>query len=157
MRDKNKYVDDFIESKLRTSELSRTPGDFTSHLMKRIAAENKSLAEQRKSERIVKYAIGSFSVFIIAFTVVLGVASTTGARGEDSGVGFNSLQTSNSLIEQLLFWVQGFFMDVLSFFGLSLGSGAFNIILIVALVIAVFVVGERLFIRSKLKQSVQLK
>ena len=127
--------------------------------MQRISAENKALAEERKSEKIVKYAIGSFSMFVIAFTVALGIVSTAEKQtsGESTGVGFNTVQTSASLVEQLLFYIQSFFINALGFFGLSLNSSSINIILIVALVIAVFVAGERLFLRGKLKQTVELK
>ena len=159
MRDKNKYIDDIIGGSLRSSRVSKTSGDFTQHLMQRISAENKALVEERKSERIVKYAIGSFSVFVIAFTVVLGIISSAGKQvsGETTGVGFDSVQTSNSLVEQMLYYVQSFFINALGFFGLSLDSGSVNIILIVAVLVGVFLVGERLFLRGKLRQSIQMK
>ncbi len=159
MRDKNKYIDDIIDSRLRASKVAKPSGDFTTHLMQRISAENKSLVEERKSERIVKYAIGSFSLFVIGFTVTLGIISSTGKQtsGDPTGVGFNSVQTSNSLIEQLLYYVQSFFINALSFFGLSLDSGSINIMLIVAVLVGVFLIGERLFLRGRLKQSIQLK
>lgn len=158
MREKSKYIDDIIEGRLRASKVSATSGDFTKHLMQRIAAENKALAEERKSERIVKYAIGSFSLSIIGFTVMLGILSgAEKQQSESTGIGFNAVQTSNSLIEQLLYYVQSFFINALGFFGLSLDSGSVNIILIVVLLVAVFLIGERLFLRGKLKSSVQLK
>lgn len=159
MREKSKYIEDITESRLRSSRLSKTSGDFTKHLMQRIAAENKALVEERKSERIVKYAIGSFSMLIIGFTVTLGVLSGASRQGADesAGIGFNTVQTSNSLIEQLLFYIQSFFLNALKFFGVSLDSGTLNIILIIVLLVAVFMAGERLFLRGKLKSTVQLK
>lgn len=159
MRDKDKYIDEIIDGRLRSSRTSKTSGDFTKHLMQRIAAENKALAEERKSERIVKYAIGSFSMVVIAFTVGLGIISTTGSQsnGDSTGVGFNSVQTSNSLIEQALYYIQQFFISALNFFGLSLDSGSVNIILIVAVLVVVFLIGERLFLRGRMRSSVQLK
>ena len=75
MRDKNKYIDEILEAKLRKSKLSSATGDFTSHLMKRITAENKALLEERKSDRVVKYIIGSFSFLMLAFTFTLGFIS----------------------------------------------------------------------------------
>jgi hypothetical protein len=159
MRDKNKYIDEIIEGRLRSSRVSRTTGDFTKHLMQRISAENKALAEERKSERIVKYAIGSFSFFVIAFTVGLGIITTTESRntGSTTGVGFDSVQTSNSLIEQMLYYIQQFFISALNFFGLSLDSGSVNIMLIVVVLVAVFLIGERLFLRGRMKSSIQMK
>jgi hypothetical protein len=159
MRDKNKYIDEIVEGRLRASSLNKPSGDFTKHLMQRISAENRSLAEERKSERIVKYAIGTFSLFVIAFTVTLGIISSAGKQdsGDSTGVGFDSIQTSNSLVEQLMFYVQGFFINALNFFGLSLDSGSVNIILIVAVLVGVFLIGERLFLRGKMRSSIQLK
>jgi hypothetical protein len=157
MRDKNKYIEDFIESKLRSGSLKKTSDDFSKHLMQRIAAENKALAEERKSERIVKYVISSFSIFAIGFTVLLGVLSSTGKQSTGEGVEFSSIQTSNSLIEKLMYYVQSFFLDVLGFFGLSLSAGSINVMLIVILVVAVFILGERIFLRGRLKSGIQLK
>jgi hypothetical protein len=159
MRDKNKYIDEIVEGRLRASSLNKPSGDFTKHLMQRISAENRSLAEERKSERIVKYAIGTFSLFVIAFTVTLGIISSAGKQvsGDSTGVGFDSVQTSNSLVEQLMFYVQGFFINALNFFGLSLDSGSVNIILIVAVLVGIFLIGERLFLRGKMRSSIQLK
>ena len=159
MREKSKYIDDITDSRLRTSRLSKTSGDFTKHLMQRISAENKALVEERKSERIVKYVIGSFSMLIIGFTVMLGILSGASRQSADetAGISFSTVQTSNSLIEQLLFYIQSFFLKALNFFGISLDSGTLNIILIIALLVAVFMAGERLFTRGKLKSSIQLK
>ncbi len=159
MRDKNKYIEDFIESKLRKSRLNKTSGDFTSHLMKRITAENKAFLEERKSERIVKYAIGSFSFFMLAITVGIGVLSkASGVKtGDTGGVGFDSVTTSNSFIDKLVYYVEALFVNILNFFGLSIDSGSVTILLVILLVVAVFLLGERLFLRGKLRSSVQLK
>jgi len=158
MRDKNKYIEEFLESKLRKSELKNTSGDFTVHLMKRISAENKVLQEERKSERIVKYAIGSFSFLIVAFTVVLGIVSKSGkVTSGSTDVGFDTVQTSNSLLERLVYYVESFFMSILDFLGISISSGSLSVILVVLLVVVVFLIGERLFLRGRFKSSVQLK
>lgn len=159
MRDKNKFIEEIIETRLRKSSLKQPSGDFTSHLMKRITAENKALMEQRKSDRIVKYIIGSFSFLMLAFTVTLGMLSKTASvTGEEStGIAFDTVQRSNSWLETMVFYIQGFFADALSFFGVTLSSGTINIMLVVILVAVIYILGERLFIRSKLKQSMEVK
>ena len=159
MRDKNKYIDEVIETKLRKSELTKTSADFTQHLMSRISAENKALVEERKSDRIVKYVIGAFSFLIVGFTVLLGILSkTAGKQSTDTtGVGFNTVKTSNSFIENVLYYIEMFFRNVLGFFGLSVNSSSATIIMVVVLLVAVFLIGERLFLRGKYKSSVQLK
>ena len=159
MRDKNKFIEDFIESRLRNSSLERASGDFTKHLMKRITAENKALMEERKSDRIVKYAIGSFSFLMLAFTVVLGIVSKTAnvSSPDSAGVGFDSVQTSNSLIDTMVYYVQEFFINILKFFGVSISSGTVTIIMVVILLVAVFLIGERFILKGKLRSGIQLK
>lgn len=159
MRDKNKYIDELIDSRLRKSGLSRTSPDFSAHLMKRISAEHKALAEERKSDRIVKYAIGSFSFLMLGFTFVLGILSKSGSTSgsETSDVGFETMQSSSSFIATVVYYVQQFFLNVLEFFGLSLTPDSLTIIMVVALVVLVFIAGERLFLRGKLKSSIQMK
>lgn len=159
MRDKNKYIEDFIDSRLRRSVLKKTSGDFSSHLMQRISSENKALLSERKSDRIVKYAIGSFSFFMLAITVGLGILSkTAGSRsGNSTGVGFDSVSTSNSFIDKLVYYVEALFVNILNFFGLSVDPGSVTILLVILLVVAVFLLGERLFLRGKLRSSMQLK
>ncbi len=159
MRDKNKYIDEILDVKLRKSKLSAATGDFTSHLMKRIIAENKALMEEKKSDRIVKYVIGSFSFMMLALTLFLGFISKTSSVNSDEtiSVAFDTLQRSNSILETMVYYIQSLFTNVLSFFGLSLSSGSVNIILVVILVAAVYLIGERLFLRGKLKSSMQVK
>jgi hypothetical protein len=48
-------------------------------------------------------------------------------------------------------------MSVLDFFGVSITSGSLSIILVVFLVVAVFLIGERLFLRGRFKSGMQLK
>ncbi len=159
MRDNKKYIDEILEAKLRKSRLSEAPGDFTSHLMKRITAENKALLEERKSDRVVKYVIGSFSFLMLAFTFGLVIISKTASvnSNETDGIGFDILHTLNSILDTMIYYIQIFFTNVLGLLGLSLGSSSVNIILIVVLVAAVYLIGERLFLRGKFKQSMQVK
>ena len=159
MREKNKYIDEIIDAKLRKSSLSTASGDFTSHLMKRITAENKALMEEKKSDRVVKYIIGSFSFMMLAFTFAIGFMSKSAGVNTDetTGVAFDTMQRSSSWLETMVYYIQGFFTNVLSFFGLSLSSSSINIILVVILVAVIYLVGEHLFLRGKMKQSMQVK
>ena len=159
MRDNNKYIDEILDSKLRKSRLSNATGDFTSHLMKRITAENKALMEEKKSDRVVKYIIGSFSFLMLAFTFAMGILSKRAAVNSDesAGIAFDTMQRSNSILDTMVYYIQSFFTSVLSFFGVSLSGSSVNIILVVVLVAAVYLVGERLFLRGKFKSSMQSK
>ena len=159
MRDNNKYIDEILDSKLRKSRLSNATGDFTSHLMKRITAENKALMEEKKSDRVVKYIIGSFSFLMLAFTFTMGFLSKRAGVNSDetTGVAFDTMQRSNSILDTMVYYIQSFFTSVLSFFGVTLSGSSVNIILVVILVAAVYLVGERLFLRGKYKSSIQAK
>ena len=159
MRDKNKILDEAIEAGLRKCRSFKASGDFTQHLMKRIAAENKSILEERRSDRIVKYVIGTFSFLMLGFTFMLGMMSKSASVSTDDsgGLAFNTMRRSNSILETMVSYIQEMFTSVLSFFGLSLSSGSINIILVVVLVAIVYLVGERLFLRGKLKSSIEVK
>ncbi|MCC6867173.1 MAG: hypothetical protein IT280_13545, partial [Ignavibacteria bacterium] len=63
------------------------------------------------------------------------------------------MQRSTSFFENMVFYIQDFFTKALSFFGLSLSSGSVNIILVVVLIAVIYLVGERLIMRGKLKQG----
>jgi hypothetical protein len=153
MRDKEKYIDEILEAKLRKSKLSAPTSDFTSHLMKN------GLFGYTKRDRIVKYVIGSFSFMMLAFTFAMGFISKSASVNseESTGVAFDTMQRSNSILETMIYYIQSFFTNVLSFFGVSLSSSSINIILVVILVAAVYLVGERLFLRGKLKSSMEAK
>ncbi|HMT10932.1 MAG TPA: hypothetical protein PKA39_04845, partial [Ignavibacteria bacterium] len=87
MRDKNKILDEAIEAGLRKCRSFKASGDFTQHLMKRIAAENKSILEERRSDRIVKYVIGTFSFLMLGFTFMLGMMSKSASVSTDDSGG----------------------------------------------------------------------
>jgi hypothetical protein len=161
MADKNRYIEAFIDNKLRKSSLKKTSGGFTKVLMERVHAENKSVLEESRRDRIAKYIIASFSTFIIGFTVVIGYLS--GSRGSvspDTQTGVNidsTVESSSSFLQQFLFYVQSFFVKILEFLGVSINPNTLLISMVVIFVVGVFLLGERLFIRSKYKSSVQLK
>ena len=160
MKDKEKYIDGFIENKLRKSELKKTSGDFTRMLMERVNAENKSVLEETKRDRIAKYIIGTFSTLIIGFTVMLGYigSKSSVSTGRETGVNLDStFETSNNFFQQFLNYIELFFLKSLEFFGVSMNPKTVLIAMVVIFVVAVFFFGEKLFIRGKYKSSVQMK
>ncbi|MCI0449917.1 MAG: hypothetical protein L0Y79_09055 [Chlorobi bacterium] len=161
MTDKNKYIEEFIDNKLKKSFLKKTSGNFTKLLMERVHAENKSVLEETKRDRIAKYVIASFSTFIIAFTVAIGYLSgTKGSVPTNSGTGVNidsTIESSSGFFQQFLYYIQSFFVKTLEFLGVSISPNTLLITMVVIFVVGVFLLGERIFIRSKYKSSVQLK
>jgi len=161
MTDKNKYIEEFIDNKLRKSSLKKTSSDFTKLLMQRVHSENKSVLEETKRDRIAKYVIASFSTFIIAFTIVIGYLSgSKGSVSPDTQTGVNidsTIESSSGFLHQFLYYIQSFFLKALEFLGVSISPNTLLITMVVIFVVGVFLLGERIFIRSRYKSSVQLK
>jgi len=149
MAQSNKKIDDFLDQKLRRSRVIQPKDDFSKLLMQNIISEHKRLAEETRKERLVKYVLGTFSTFMIGFTVIMGYL-----YGKSETVASNSeltVERSNTLVGRLVTAVQSVFLYVLNFFGVSISSTTLNIALIILLVIGVYLLGERLFLRGKYK------
>ena len=156
MANTNRKIEEFIDGKLRSSRIERTSDNFSALLMKRIAVEHKSALEESKSDRLVKYAIGSFSMLIIGFTLVLGFISgtTSSAGSRQNGIDIGpAMETSNNYLELFLSFIQSVFVGALNFLGVTFSSRTITIVLLIALVAAVFLIGERFVLRGKLRSS----
>lgn len=145
----NKKIDEFLDQKLRRVPVIQPKEDFTRILMQKVITEHKKLTEETRNERIVKFVLGSFSTFMIGFTVVMGYLygkSEAITSGSDVTV-----ERSNSLVGKLVTAIQSVFLSVLNFFGVSISSTTLNVALIIMLVVGIFLIGERLFLRGKYK------
>jgi hypothetical protein len=154
MTNGNKKIDEFIDQKLKSSSLIQPREDFTALLMQKAVLEHKRLVEENRKEKIVKFVLGSFSTFMIGFTIVVGYLS---GKSGASNTGETTIVQSNTLVGRLVTAVQSLFITVLDFFGVSISATTLNIALIILLVIGVYLLGERLFLRGKYKSSVQMK
>ena len=154
MTNGKKRIDEFIEQKLSRSNLVKPREDFQELLMQKVTIEHKRLTEENRKERIVKYVLGSFSTFMIGFTVVIGyLYGKSGAVSSDTGLS-TTVERSNTLVSRLVYGVQWLFLKVLDFFGVSINTTTLNIALIILLVIGIFLIGERLFLRGKYKTGI---
>jgi hypothetical protein len=154
MANSNKKIDDFLEQNLRKSSLVQPRSDFQALLMQKVIAEHKRLVEETRKERIVKYVLSSFSTLMIGFTIVMGYLS--GKSGNVNPSGDIAVEQSNNLVSRLVSAVQSVFLYVLNFFGVSISPSTLNIALIIILVVGVFLMGERLFLRGKYKSNVKI-
>lgn len=156
MTDTNRKIEEFIEEKLRSSRVVKTSDDFRALLMKRVAAEHKSALEEGKSDRLVKYIIGSFSTLIIGFTLALGFisgsAGNVGSRSKGIDIG-PAMETSNNYLERFLSFIESIFVSALNFFGFSASSRTLTIVLLIVIVVSVFLLAERFVMRGKLRSS----
>jgi len=149
MAQSNRKIDDFLDQKLRRVPVIQPKDDFSKILMQKVITEHKRLTEETKKERIVKFVLGFFSTFMIGFTVVIGYLygkSDVITSGSEVTV-----ERSNSMAGKLVTAIQSVFLSVLNFFGVSISPTTLNIALIILLVIGVYLLGERLFLRGKYK------
>jgi len=149
MAQSNKKIEEFLDQKLRRSSVMAPREDFSRLLMQKVITEHKRLTEESRKERIVKYVLGSFSTFMIGFTVVIGYLygkSDTITSGSEVTV-----ERSNSIVGKLVSAIQSVFISVLNFFGVSISTTTLNVALIIILVVGVFLIGERLFLRGRYK------
>ena len=152
MTNGKKRIDEFLEQKLRRSALVQTKSDFQGLLIQKVVSEHKKLTEENRKEKIVKYVLGSFSTFMIGFTIIIGYMS---GKTESISTG-TTVERSSTLVGRLVYAVQTLFLEVLNFFGVSISSTTVTVALIIFLVIGVFLMGERLFLRGKYKSSVNI-
>ena len=152
MTNGKKRIDEFLEQKLRRSALVQTKSDFQGLLMQKVVLEHKKLTEENRKEKIVKYVLGSFSTFMIGFTIIIGYMS---GKTESISTG-TTVERSNTLVGRLVYAVQTLFLEVLNFFGVSISSTTVTVALIILLVIGVFLMGERLFLRGKYRSSINI-
>jgi len=154
MTNGKKRIDEFLDQKLSRSALVQTRNDFQKLLMQKVTLEHKKLIEENRKEKIVKYVIGSFSTFMIGFTIVIGYMY---GKAESVSSGTNTaVERSNTLIGRLVYAVQSLFLEVLNFFGVSISPTTLTVALIILLVVGVFLMGERLFLRGKYKTSINI-
>jgi hypothetical protein len=159
MNIENKKIEEFLENKIRnSSQTIKTSDDFTGLLMKRITAENNLIADEARNDKIARNIIISFVSLIV---VMLGLIVFSSGGNSNDATNSNTVkiqpavQTSNDMISQMLTFFKNIFLEVFEFLGLNLSFNTFMIFLIIIAVVAVFMLVEKLVVRSKLKSSTE--
>lgn len=150
----DRKIDEFIDSKLRQSRLESTSPGFTQFVMKRANSEYKSLAAEEKHDRVAKYIIGIFSALMVGFTVFMGyiAKSELSSTVRSTGVSIEpTVQTSNNFIQNFLAYIQSFFVNLLALLGFSATPQSVIIIVGLVLVLAFYLLADRIFLKGKLK------
>ena len=121
--------------------------------MFKIIDENKLALVESKQNRIAKYIIGSFSFFVIVFTIIIGIVSGSRPELKPPGQFFDlpTIETSNNYLNQFLSYIQGFFNKVLEILGLSVSTQTVGIVVGLIIAISLFMLADKIFIRGKLK------
>ena len=148
-----KKIEDFIDDRLRRSGTSKPSVDFTSSLMLRIQEESRLAKEESKRDTIAKYIISVFCSLVVIGTIAIGIL--TGSKKSMSiSKNFSiepAIETSNNYFNQFLTLIQNFFSRVLDVFGLTYSPRSFEIILGLLLIISLFMLADRILVKSKLK------
>jgi len=159
MNIENKKIEEFLENKItNSSQTIKTSDDFTGLLMKRITAENNLIADEARNDKIARNIIISFVSLIV---VMLGLIVFSSGGNSNDATNSNTVkiqpavQTSNDMISQMLTFFKNIFLEVFEFLGLNLSFNTFMIFLIIIAVVAVFMLVEKLVVRSKLKSSTE--
>ena len=85
MPENNKNIESFLDEKFRNSLKDNTSDDFTLELMKRVALQNEFVKEDKKTDKVVKFAIGGFIAVLAFITFAIGMSLKTGnAKNETS-------------------------------------------------------------------------
>ncbi|RPI17833.1 MAG: hypothetical protein EHM58_07815 [Ignavibacteriae bacterium] len=152
--DFDKIFNTFIENKLRKAEVKKTSDNFTKLIMQRVNAESKTALEESKRDRIAKYIVGAFSLLTIAFTVLAGVFSTSAPQSVSKNISFEpAIDTSSNYFWQFWDTISSFFTNTLGLFGFSISAETLSIIGGLVLVLSLFFIADRIFIRGKLKSQ----
>ena len=150
----NRKIDDFIENKLKRASLARTSGDFTSHLMNKVQSEYKTAVEEAKRDRIAKYIIGIFCSLILVITIMVGylAKSDVSSTIESTNIKIEpTIVTSTNYFQQFITFIQNLFINILSFFGLTVSLQSVNIIAGLIVIFTLFLVADRIFLKGKLR------
>ena len=120
--------------------------------MNRIELENKKILAESKSDRVVKYVIGSFTALLIGITVLMGVlskSSSSPVTGRENAVNFSpAIESSNNYLERFISFVQYIFMSLLNLLGISASSKSFSIALMIIVVVTLFLAADRFLMRG---------
>ena len=161
MTDIKRNIDRFLDEKLRSSGVSGTSDAFGGFLMNRIADENKKILAENKSDRIVKYMIGSFTALLIGITVLMGLLSGSSSSvhsSRETAVNFSpAIESSNNYLERFISFVQNIFAGLLNLLGISASSKSFSIILMVVAVVMLFLAADKFLMRGKLRSQATMK
>ncbi|MGA2667769.1 MAG: hypothetical protein ABSF32_02500 [Ignavibacteria bacterium] len=156
MPDNSKKIEEYIDNALRRSSVYITSANFTSVLMERVAAENKTAIEELKRDRIAKYIIGTFISLTLFVTIIIGYLSggEVNSKIETTSVRIQpTIETSSNYVQQFVGYIKSFSMGILNYLGLSATPKTLSILLSFLLIFALYLVADRIFLKGRLKTS----
>lgn len=83
MPENSKNIETYLDEKFRNSLKNNTSDDFTLELMKRVALQNEFVKEDKKTDKVVKFAIGGFIAVLAFVTIALGMVLKTGTESNE--------------------------------------------------------------------------
>jgi hypothetical protein len=156
MIDKHKKIEEYIENKLRNLALNQPSKDFNKFLMEKITAEYRVYTSEARTDKIIKYSIGSFVAIVIGIIILSGVASKSSQQVEGNFTGINispAVQTSGNYLDKFIAFIQNIFIEVMGSLGLTISPSTITLFLVGLFVVALFVLGEKFLIKGRLKSA----
>ena len=101
MPENNKNIESFLDEKFRNSLKDNTSDDFTLELMKRVALQNEFVKEDKKTDKVVKFAIGAFIVVLAFITFAIGMSLNTGSAKNETSYFNEVIERISGVIENI--------------------------------------------------------
>ena len=101
MPENNKNIESFLDEKFRNSLKNNTSDDFTFELMKRVALQNEFVMEDKKTDKVVKFAIGGFIAVLAFVTIAMGMVLKTGNESNETSYFNIAIDRISGVIENV--------------------------------------------------------
>jgi len=141
MQGDSKNIDSYLDENIRLSLKSSASSDFTFELMKRVELEKEFAKDDVKTEKLVKYIIGSFISLMAIFAVIFGLVLKTNEDGIE-------VSYFNSLIDKFSTFVEYVSLMATETLGFAFDFETGIVILLVMACVFLFSFAEKIIFRK---------
>lgn len=141
MNEDSKNIDSYLENHIRLSLKASASADFTFELMKRVELEREFIKEDVRTQRMVRYVIGSLISLMAIFAVIIGFVLKPNEDGEE-------ISYFNSLIDRFSTFVEKLSLTAAETFGLAFNFETGIIILLIMVCVFLFSFAEKIIFRK---------
>ena len=141
MQDDSKNIDSYLEENIRMSLKARVSPDFTFELMKRVELEKEFAKEDVKTEKMVKYVIGSLISLMVVFAITIGFVMKTNEDGIE-------ISYFNSLINTFSAFVESVSLTAAETFGFAFNFETGIVIFLIMVCVFLFSFAEKIIFRK---------
>ena len=141
MQDDSKNIDSYLEENIRISLKASASPNFSLELMKRVELEKEFAKEDVKTERIVRYIIGSLTSLMVVFAIIIGFVMKTNEDGKE-------ISYFNSLINTFSTFVENVSLTAAETFGFAFNFETGIVILLIMVCVFLFSFAEKIIFRK---------